>query len=54
LSSEVFSVPTSQFISHELKVSIPYFFKRHIFRQDIPKPPPLMEKVGNNTESSSA
>jgi sugar porter (SP) family MFS transporter len=49
---QVFSVPTSQFISYELKVSVPYFFKRHIFRQNIPKPAPLMER--GKTESSSA
>jgi sugar porter (SP) family MFS transporter len=51
---QVFSVPTSQFISYELKVTIPYVFKRHILRQNIPKPAPLMEKSAHNTESSSA
>lgn len=42
--AEVFSVPTKQFISYELKVWLPYFIKRHIFRRNIPKPPPIIEK----------
>jgi sugar porter (SP) family MFS transporter len=42
---QVFSVPTKTFISHELKVWLPYFIKRHIFRQKIEKPPPLIEKA---------
>jgi hypothetical protein len=41
---EVFSVPTKQFIGHELTVSVPYFIKRHILRRRIPKPPPIIEK----------
>ncbi|KAK5937775.1 hypothetical protein PMZ80_009904 [Knufia obscura] len=40
---QVFSVPTKQFLGHELKVWLPYFIKRHIFRQAIPKPPPIIE-----------
>ncbi|EAQ90661.1 hypothetical protein CHGG_02596 [Chaetomium globosum CBS 148.51] len=51
---QVFSVPTSQFISHEFKVSVPYFFKRHVLRKNIPKPPPLMEKAGINAGPGSA
>ncbi|KAJ5358928.1 uncharacterized protein N7496_011341 [Penicillium cataractarum] len=39
---QVFSVPTSKFISHELTVWLPYFIKRHIFRQNIPKPPAII------------
>ena len=42
--AEVFSVPTSQYISHELKVTLPYFIKRHILRKNIPKPPPIIEQ----------
>ncbi|KAJ5465283.1 uncharacterized protein N7458_000969 [Penicillium daleae] len=39
---QVFSVPTSKFIGHELTVWLPYFFKRHIFRRNIPKPPAII------------
>ena len=39
---EVFSVPTSKFIGHELTVWLPYFIKRHIFRRNIPKPPAII------------
>ncbi|KAH0423886.1 sugar transporter [Colletotrichum camelliae] len=39
---QVFSVPTKQFISHEIKYSVPYFFKRHVFRQKVPKPPAII------------
>lgn len=42
--AEVFSVPTKKFISHELTVWLPYFIKRHIFRQNITKPPQIIEK----------
>jgi hypothetical protein len=42
---EVFSVPTKSFLSYELTVWLPYFFKRHIFRQKIAKPPPIIEKA---------
>ncbi|KAJ4385579.1 hypothetical protein N0V93_010008 [Gnomoniopsis smithogilvyi] len=41
---QVFSVPTKQFISYEIKVWLPYFFKRHVLRRNIPKPPPIIEK----------
>ncbi|KAH8901242.1 sugar transporter-like protein [Thozetella sp. PMI_491] len=44
---QVFSVPTKKFISHELTVWLPYFFKRHILRQKIAKPPPIIEKAEN-------
>jgi len=40
--AEVFSVPTSQYVSHETKVWLPYVFKRHILRQRIPKPPSII------------
>ncbi|KAF5004384.1 hypothetical protein FDECE_9104 [Fusarium decemcellulare] len=41
---QVFSVPTKSFISYELRVWLPYFIKRHIFRQKIVKPAPIIEK----------
>ncbi|KAI4282734.1 MAG: hypothetical protein L6R35_005322 [Caloplaca aegaea] len=41
---QVFSVPTSKFIGHELKVWLPYFIKRHILRKRIAKPPQIIEK----------
>ncbi|KAF2020273.1 hypothetical protein BU24DRAFT_406849 [Aaosphaeria arxii CBS 175.79] len=42
---QVFSVPTKQFLGYELKVWLPYFIKRHIFRRKIPKPAPIIEKA---------
>ncbi|KAF7557181.1 hypothetical protein G7Z17_g863 [Cylindrodendrum hubeiense] len=44
---QVFSVPTKDFISYETKVWLPYFIKRHILRQKISKPPPIIEKAEN-------
>lgn len=41
---QVFSVPTKSFILHELTVWLPYFIKRHILRQNIAKPPQIIEK----------
>ena len=41
---QVFSVPTKDFLSYETKVWLPYFFKRHILRKQIPKPPQIIEK----------
>jgi hypothetical protein len=49
-STEVFSVPTKQFIAYESKTWLPYFIKRHIFRKNIPKPPPIIEK-GDKVDS---
>jgi hypothetical protein len=43
-NAEVFSVPTSQFISYETKVWLPYFIKRHILRKKIAKPPAIIER----------
>ena len=37
-------MPTKSFLSYETKVWLPYFIKRHIFRQKIEKPPPIIEK----------
>ncbi|PVH97140.1 putative sugar transporter [Periconia macrospinosa] len=43
---QVFSVPTSQYIGYETKVWLPYFIKRHIFRnKNVVKPPPIIEKA---------
>lgn len=39
---QVFSVPTKDFIHHELTVWLPWFIKRHIFRKNIPKPAPII------------
>ncbi|OQD81920.1 hypothetical protein PENANT_c024G04496 [Penicillium antarcticum] len=39
---QVFSVPTKKFIHHESTVWLPWFIKRYIFRQNIPKPPPII------------
>lgn len=44
---QVFSVPTSKFIKHELFVTTPYVIKRHFLRQKIPKPPAI---IGTETE----
>lgn len=46
--SEVFSVPTKSFISYELRVWLPYFIKRHVLRQKIEKPAPIIEKAENS------
>ncbi|KAL8760558.1 MAG: hypothetical protein Q9184_003269 [Pyrenodesmia sp. 2 TL-2023] len=43
---QVFSLPTKKYISHELKVWLPYFIKRHILRKNVPKPPMIIEKEG--------
>ncbi|KAI4281441.1 MAG: hypothetical protein L6R38_003679 [Xanthoria sp. 2 TBL-2021] len=41
---QVFSVPTSKYISHELTVWLPWFIKRYVLRKNIPRPPLLLEK----------
>ncbi|KAL4758138.1 uncharacterized protein BDW70DRAFT_142333 [Aspergillus foveolatus] len=50
---QVFSVPTKEFLKHETTVWLPYFIRRHIFRQNIPKPPAIIatadEKRGSST-----
>lgn len=48
LFAEVFSVPTKDYISYELKVWLPYTFKRYILRQDIAKPTPIIEKANTS------
>ncbi|KAF2639617.1 putative sugar transporter [Massarina eburnea CBS 473.64] len=42
---QVFSVPTSQYLKYETTVWLPYFFKRHVLRKNIEKPPPIIEKA---------
>ena len=44
---QVFSVPTKQYIGYELKVWLPWFIKSKILRKDIERPPPIIEKVGD-------
>ncbi|KAH7402230.1 sugar transporter-like protein [Phaeosphaeria sp. MPI-PUGE-AT-0046c] len=46
---QVFSVPTSVYLKYETKVWLPYFFKRHIFRKNIPKPA-LLDTAANTPE----
>jgi len=41
---QVFSVPTKDFIGSELG-RIPYFFKRHVLRKNIPPPPSTIERA---------
>jgi len=43
---QVFQVPTRTYINHELKYSMPYFFKRWIMmKKNTPKPPGIIEKA---------
>lgn len=42
---QVFSVPTKEFLAYETKTWLPYFFKRHLLRRRIEKPPPIIEKA---------
>ena len=44
---QVFSVPTKDFLSYELKVWLPWFLRRYVLFQKIPKPPPIIEKADN-------
>ncbi|KAL4816992.1 hypothetical protein BDW67DRAFT_161247 [Aspergillus spinulosporus] len=50
---QVFSVSTKEFLKHETTVWLPYFIRRHVFRQNIPKPPAIIatadEKRGSST-----
>jgi len=42
---QVFSIPTRQYLAYEMNVHAPYWIKTNIFRQNIPAPPPLLEKA---------
>lgn len=44
-STEVFSVPTNEYIKHESTVWLPYLVKKYLFRKNVPKPPPIIEKA---------
>ncbi|KAJ5885383.1 hypothetical protein N7495_009893 [Penicillium taxi] len=39
---QVFSVPTKTYIHYELTVWLPWFIKRYVFWQKIPRPPPII------------
>lgn len=47
---QVFSVPTKDYIAHELKVSTPYFIKTTFLRRKIPKPPPIIGRDSKGGE----
>ncbi|KAL2803097.1 hypothetical protein BJX63DRAFT_86388 [Aspergillus granulosus] len=51
---QVFSVPTKEFVGYETKVWLPYFIKRHIFRQKISKPPPIIATADKSPVISNA
>ncbi|CAG8138288.1 unnamed protein product [Penicillium olsonii] len=55
---QVFSVHTGKYIHHELTVWLPWFIKRYVFRQNIPKPPAIIatakEVSGNPVSASEA
>ncbi|KAB8074403.1 putative facilitated glucose transporter [Aspergillus leporis] len=51
---QVFSVPTKEFIHHELTVWLPWFIKRYIFRQNIPKPPAIIATADRAEDVPSA
>jgi len=42
---QVFSVPTKEFISYELKQSVPYFIQHNLLRRNVPRPPPIIAKA---------
>ncbi|KAK1926001.1 putative sugar transporter [Papiliotrema laurentii] len=41
---QVFSVPTSEYISYESKVWLPWFIKRYVLFRKVPKPLPIIER----------
>jgi hypothetical protein len=43
--TEVFSVPTAQYIKYESTVWLPWFIKRYILRNNIPRPPAIIERA---------
>ncbi|KAK5691315.1 hypothetical protein LTR17_025681 [Elasticomyces elasticus] len=47
---QVFSVPTKKFLAYETGTWLPYFFKRHILRRKIQKPPPIIAKDENTQD----
>ncbi len=53
LSTEVFSVPTKEFLAYETGTWLPYFVKRYILRRKIAKPPPLIAWAAEETDSEN-
>lgn len=51
-SAEVFSVPTKEYITHELTVMVPWFIKRYVLFQKVPKPPAIIAKAANSAPGS--
>jgi hypothetical protein len=51
--TEVFQVPTSRFLSHEINVMVPYFVKSKILRQRIPRPPAIIDREDAKWRSDS-
>jgi hypothetical protein len=51
--SDVFAVPTKKFLNYELTVWLPWFIKRYVLFQKIPKPAPLVHKKDSVDEVSS-
>lgn len=49
---EVFSVPTKEYITHELTVMVPWFIKRYMLFQKVPKPPAIIAKAGSSPPST--
>jgi len=48
--TEVFSVPTKEFLAYETGTWLPYFVKRYILRRKIAKPPPLIAWAAEETD----
>lgn len=42
---QVFSVPTKTFLHYQITEQVPYFFKHTLLRQNVPEPPPIIEKT---------
>lgn len=53
---QVFSVPTSKHISYQLTEAVPYFFKRHVFRNKNAKLEPLysFDHVASEAERNNS
>lgn len=49
---QVFNVPTSQFLKHEMKISVPNFWSRHFLRRKIPKAPQIIGSEGKKGSES--
>ncbi|KAK0824509.1 hypothetical protein LTR91_026089 [Friedmanniomyces endolithicus] len=51
--TEVFSVPTKEFLDYETGTWLPYFIKRHILRRKIENPPPIIARDDRRNEKSA-